>query len=163
MTVLAQISVLVASLSQRVDHGGFLDPAAHDHCPHTEGNRVQPIVAASFRGASKLGCAAIQCGARIFLLPFAIKLVEFIYSGWRPRQLPVLLVSQPTMLTHAVGAVGDILGGQCCIDVRQSIAYHAARFAALPGVVSSCVGVLAEHDNLLAIPEHLDMMFASIR
>jgi hypothetical protein len=40
MAVLAQIVVPGAGIEQRIDHGGFLNPAARDHRPHVVGHLV---------------------------------------------------------------------------------------------------------------------------
>jgi hypothetical protein len=57
-------------------------------------------------------------------------------------------------------AFGDIVGGQCCINIRQITVHHRAGFAEMPGVIAASLRMLAEHDNLLAVAKHLDMMLA---
>ena len=56
--VLAQIAILVTGLEESIDHGGFLDPTAYDHSSHVVGDLVELLIAATFRSAGKLNCAA---------------------------------------------------------------------------------------------------------
>src|SRR6516165_9703894 len=64
VTVLAQISVLVASLEQRIGHDFLVNPVARNHPSKVEGHGIERFVTLAVRGGTEFGGGTVEryCG-----------------------------------------------------------------------------------------------------